>query len=227
MTSETDTERRRLDTLALYRVLDTASERVFDDLTELAATICEAPISLVSLVDESRQWFKSRHGVDVAETPRSEAFCAHAILEDDIMVVEDAAGDGRFLTNPLVTGDMHIRFYAGAPLKVASGDRVGTLCVIDRKPRTLSAVQRRALSVLRDAVVAQLELRRAALDLRALQQIVPMCAWCRSVRRVGQSGEVWQPLHEYVAGNEPVTHGICPACAAAVSAAGAPGQGLP
>ncbi|MDA1302620.1 MAG: GAF domain-containing protein [Proteobacteria bacterium] len=113
-----DAERERLRVLELYEVMDSASEEVFDNLTRLAATICEAPISLISLVDDRRQWFKSRVGLDATETPRDQAFCAHAIEDDSLMVVEDATLDRRFADNPLVRGDPNIRFYAGMPLGV-------------------------------------------------------------------------------------------------------------
>ncbi len=214
-----ENEIHRLNALHLYRILDTTSEKAFDDLTQLASTICETPISLVSLVDEKRQWFKSHKGVTATETPRDQAFCAHAIEYGEIMVVEDAQQDTRFINNPLVTGDPHIRFYAGAPLQVANGVRLGTLCVIDRVPRTLSNTQIVALKTLRDAVVAQLELRRAVNDLKAIQDIIPMCAWCRSVRIDGlaKKGTVWQPLHKYVETLAPVTHTICPNCAAGLA----------
>jgi len=209
-------ERERLHSLGLHRILDTASEQAFDDLTRLAATICEVPISLVSLVDDSRQWFKSHHGLGASETPREQAFCAYAILEPELFIVEDATLDERFADNPLVQGDPNIRFYAGAPLEVADGIRLGTLCVIDRQPRQLTPLQAEALEVLRDAVVTQLELRLAKHDLRSLD-LLPVCAWCRDVRIESPSGNTWKPLHQYVAEAVPVTHGICPSCVEAVS----------
>ncbi|MES2606524.1 MAG: GAF domain-containing protein [Pseudomonadota bacterium] len=206
-------EMHRLSELRLYKILDTANEKVFDDLTALASLICEAPISLISLVDDKRQWFKSRHGIAATETPRDQAFCAHAIEGDGVMVVEDACEDERFVDNPLVTDYPNIRFYAGAPLRVNSGAAIGTLCVIDRKPRTLTPTQLQALEVLRNAVVSQLELRRASDDLRELQSVLPMCGWCRKVRTDDKDGKaVWQPLHDYVASLTPITHGICTSC---------------
>jgi GAF domain-containing protein len=205
-------EAARLGTLRLYQVLDSGSEKAFDDLTRLAAAICDAPIGLVTLVDETRQWFKSRVGLAVCETPRDAAFCAHAILRDEVLVVEDASTDARFRDNPLVTSDPFIRFYAGAPLKMADGNSLGTLCVIDREPRKLSARQLDALSILREAVVAQLELRRALADFQRVEQLLPMCAWCRSIR--GEDGS-WTPLHDYVMNAVSVTHSMCPGCAAA------------
>lgn len=216
MTGKAEHDAKRVKTLQLYRILDTAAEKAFDDLTQLAAAICDAPIGLVSLVDDRRQWFKSRTGIEVGETPLEHAFCAHAIQRDDIMIVPDAAQDPRFAHNPLVTGAPGIRFYAGAPLKMATDVTIGTLCVIDSKPRELTDAQIRALGVLRDAVVGQLELRRAAADLEALEGLVSMCAWCRSVRTETDGGVTWQPLHEYVAARARVTHGICPACNSAL-----------
>lgn len=204
-------ERERLRALALYRVLDTAPERTLDDLTALAATVCGTPISLIALVDRDRQWFKSRVGVDASETPRDVAFCAHALTEGDgLFIVEDASRDERFADNPYVTDEPRIRFYAGAPLIVRGEHALGTLCVIDRVPRVLDEEQRQALRVLGRAVVAQLELQRARQELKDLQSLLPMCAWCRAVRRDDDS---WQPLHEYVMNAVPVTHGICPECA--------------
>lgn len=203
------TEAKRLRTLDLYRIMDTASEETLDDLVGLAAAICETPISLISLIDKDRQWFKSRIGLDATETPREFAFCAHAILKDEILVVKDATLDDRFSSNPLVTENPSIRFYAGAPLVVSGGDALGTLCVIDRVPRTLSPHQMESLKILRRAVVTQLELRRAQDDIRSLSRLLPMCAWCHAIR--AEDGH-WHALHEYVEGSEPVTHSICPAC---------------
>lgn len=125
----------RLDALRALRLLDTPVEETFDRITRLAARTFDVPIALVSLVDRDRQWFKSRHGLEVAETPRDVSFCGHAILADDIFVIADARRDERFADNPLVTGEPHVRFYAGCPLRAPSGERIGTLCLIDRNPR--------------------------------------------------------------------------------------------
>lgn len=207
-------EAQRLRSLHLLKVLDTQAEEGFDQLARLAGAICGTPISLISLVDEDRQWFKSAVGLNAAETPRDIAFCAHAILEDTVMVVNDATNDPRFRDNPLVTSDPSIRFYAGAPLVVEDGQAVGTLCVIDTKPRQLTDAQLEALKVLRQAVVAQLRLRRALADLELLQHLIPMCAWCRNVR--GDDG-TWRSLHDYVTHTRQVTHGLCPACEKAMA----------
>ena len=154
-------EAQRLETLRAYNVLDTPPESDFDDLTLLAAQICQVPIAVITLVDESRQWFKSIIGLDATETPREFAFCAHAILySDEMLEVPDAQLDPRFADNPLVTSDPYIRFYAGAPLVAPDGVALGTLCVIDRVPRVLSGDQQTALRALSHTVIAQLELRR-------------------------------------------------------------------
>jgi len=158
-------EAKRLKVLWQYEVLDTVPEEVFDDLTELAAKICEAPIALISLVDEDRQWFKSKVGLTVSETSRNHSFCAYAITQPDLFIVPDATKDPRFARNPLVTAEPNIRFYAGAPLITPDGHALGTLCVIDKVPRTLRPEQKQALRILARHVVSQLELRRRSREL--------------------------------------------------------------
>jgi PAS domain S-box-containing protein len=156
-----ENEATRLEALCQLQILDTAPEAGFDDLTHLAAHICGAPTALVSLIDANRQWFKSKVGLEASETPRSVAFCAHAILQPDILIIPDALADERFATNPLVTNPPHIRFYAGVPLITAEGLALGTLCVIDYVPRKLEPQQVEALRALGRQVVAQFELRRS------------------------------------------------------------------
>ncbi|HTJ86552.1 MAG TPA: sigma 54-interacting transcriptional regulator [Terriglobales bacterium] len=150
-------------------ILDTAPERSFDQLAELAASICGTPVAVVSLIDSDRQWFKSKLGLSVTETSRDIAFCAHAIVQGDLFVVPDAAADQRFAGNPLVTSDPHIRFYAGAPLITAEGHALGTLCVLDHVPRQLTDQQREALRVLSSQAVAQIELRKTKAELRTAE----------------------------------------------------------
>jgi anti-sigma regulatory factor (Ser/Thr protein kinase) len=158
-------EPARLDALRRYRILDTDPERAFDDLTLLASQICGTPIALITLIDESRQWIKSRVGITVIETARSVAFCAHTIDQRDIFVVPDAREDVRFQENPFVRNPPHIRFYAGAPLVTPEGHALGALCVLDTVARTLSEAQTWALDALRRQAQAQLELRRNLADL--------------------------------------------------------------
>ena len=153
-------EEGRIAALEKYAILDTDPEQPFDDLTLLASFVCKTPTALISLVDEDRQWFKSRVGMDASETSRDIAFCSTAILQADVLVVPDALLDERFRDNPLVASDPHIRFYAGAPLINEDGYALGTLCVVDRTPRELAPEQREALKALSRLVLAQLEFRR-------------------------------------------------------------------
>lgn len=159
-------EKQRLESLRSYHILDTLAEQAYDDLVLIASTICQTPIALLSLVDEHRQFIKANVGLPVKETSRDVAFCAHAILDTKPMIVEDAHKDARFVHNPLVTGDPHIRFYAGVPLVNGEGHALGTICAIDRVPRELTDQQRRALEALSRQVLAQLELRRAVDELK-------------------------------------------------------------
>lgn len=160
-------ESRRLEALLSLSLLDTPPDARFDAITTAAAGLLGMPIALISLVDASRQWFKSRHGLAVSETPREVSFCGHAILSDQTLIVEDAFEDPRFADNPLVIGQPHIRFYAGRPLVAPDGSRVGTLCVIDREPRKLATQERVALAVL--GAWAEAEIARAATQQRCLQ----------------------------------------------------------
>lgn len=160
-------ERTRLETLRSLKLLDTSPSERFDRLTRIARRMFGVPISLVSLVDDNRQWFKSRQGLDATETPRDISFCGHAILDDDIFIVPDATKDNRFVDNPLVTDNPNIRFYAGVPLRVSNGSKIGTLCIIDEKPREFSEED---LELLRDlAEMVQQEI--AAVQLSNMDEL--------------------------------------------------------
>jgi GAF domain-containing protein len=156
----TKNEAARLAALHNYAILDTEPEQALDDLVLLASFICKTPIAMISLVDEDRQWFKSKVGVSISETPREIAFCATAIQQPDVFVVPDTLNDERFRNNPLVVSEPNVRFYAGAPLIDEDGNALGTICVIDRIPREFGPDQQAALKALSRLVLAQLEFRR-------------------------------------------------------------------
>jgi GAF domain-containing protein len=156
----TKNEAARVEALHKYAILDTEPEQAFDDFVQLASFICKTPIAAISLVDESRQWFKAKVGLAGSETPREIAFCATAIHQPDVFVVRDALQDERFRNNPLVVSEPNVRFYAGAPLIDEDGHALGTLCVIDRVPRELAPEQQAALRALSRLVLGQMEFRR-------------------------------------------------------------------
>jgi len=159
-------ESKRLEILKEYSILDTLPEKEYDDITLLASQICNTPISLISLIDNKRQWFKSHHGLDATETPKEVAFCAHAINDKEhVFIVNDSRVDDRFHDNPLVTDDPFVIFYAGMPLVTSEGYALGTLCVIDHEPRSLDDSQIRALQALSSQVGRLLELRKKTKEL--------------------------------------------------------------
>jgi GAF domain-containing protein len=161
VSSPTWHEDDRLKALRCYGILDTPPEADFDDIVRLAARVCQTPVALITLVDDRRQWFKAEIGLGVHETPLVTSICAKAILQPELLVVPDTTKDPRFKGNPLVQGEPHLRFYAGAPLQTPAGLPLGMLCVLDTKPRDLDEEQRLTLTTLARQVMAQLELRRA------------------------------------------------------------------
>jgi len=213
-----DNETQRLAALREYQILDTTAEQTYDDITALAAYLCNVPIAVISLVDESRQWFKSKLGLNEPETPRDVAFCAHAILQSEPLIVRDALKDSRFADSALVTRAPYIRFYAGFPLASPEGFALGTLCAIDRKPRQLSAEQKQAMQSLSRQVMALLELRRVSTRLaealenvKTLHGLLPICAWCKRIR---DDQGYWSQVEAYIREHTGAdfTHGICPEC---------------
>jgi PAS domain-containing protein len=164
--NENIAETARLQELQRYKVLDTAPELAFDRITKLAARLFEVPVALITFIDRDRQWFKSCHGMEAGQTERETSFCAHTIEDSEVMVVPDARLDPRFAQNPYVTGEPHLRFYAGAPLRTSQGMALGSLCINDTHPREFSDQQRATLADLAAMVVDELELRLAAQTLK-------------------------------------------------------------
>jgi GAF domain-containing protein len=212
-------EEARLQTLRDYNILDTGEEKVFDDVTFIASTVCETPVSIIALIDKDRQWFKSAHGVPHRATPRELAFCNYTILQKKPLVVPDLREDARHSSNPLVTNAPHVRFYAGAPLITPGGFVLGTVCVVDIKPRELNADQVKALEYQARQVMTQLELRRVSksleaetVHLRKLEGLLPVCSHCHGLR---EDTDYWTKVDAYTTDNPAAVarQGCCKACA--------------
>jgi len=211
-------EASRLEALRHYQILDSDPEHSYDEITRIASFITGAPIAIVSLIDSERQWFKSKIGLSVNETPRDQAFCAYTIHQTGILEVEDATKDQRFSDNPLVLGSPDIRFYAGASLVDPQGYTLGSLCVIDRHPRKLSAEQRACLTGLASLVMKNMELRKvsaelaaAAANIKTLSGLLPICCACKQIRN---DDGFWQQVEAYIGSHSDArfTHSYCPQC---------------
>lgn len=213
-------EYERILALKKYEILDTPPEGAYDNITALVAKLLKVPICIVSLVDEDRIWFKSHHGLDSQEIERSPGLCSSVIMQDDLYLVEDALLDPRTLTNSLVTSDFGLRFYAGYPLKTSSNHNLGSFCVVDKNPRTLTEEESQLLKTFADIIINQLELRLSARELVAslakakqeaykiekLEQIITVCAWSKQIfyKKEWVSMEVF--LQEHL--GLQVSHGI-------------------
>ncbi len=213
-----ENETARLAALRHYRILDTAPEDAYNAIVSLAAYLTGVPIAAISLIDVDRQWFKAKIGLSEYSTPREHAFCAHTILQTEVMEVEDASKDPRFATNPLVTGKPNIQFYAGAPLVTHSGEALGSICIMDQHPRKLSVEQRDALKKLAGMVMRILEYRHVcaelaevATNLKTLKGLLPICSWCKKVR---EDEGYWQEVESYIKTHTELdlTQSICPEC---------------
>lgn len=196
MELQNEAEQQRVAKLKEYNILDTNADLKLDEITKLAALICDAPIALISLVDSDRQWFKSRVGLEVCQTPREISFCTHAIAQDELFIVEDAHLDQRFQQNILVRGEPFVRFYAGQSLKTPCGYNIGTLCVIDHVPRTLNEKQKLMLQVLSAQIVNYLELYKAKAELQWMQTSIVKKETISSVMNLssGIAHEINNPL---------------------------------
>ena len=212
-------DEERLSVLENYRLLDTPAEEIYDDIVALAAGIAGVPVALISLVDRDRQWFKARHGIDVAETERRISFCAWSVSDKQSLIVDDAHADARFAGNPLTDGPEGFRFYTGIPLLAAEGHVLGILCVLGHEPKKISPEQVAQLERLARLTMAHFESRRVADELaaalervRTLAELVPLCAYCRRIR---DDDAFWHTLEQYLESEvgTQVTHGICPDCA--------------
>jgi len=219
-----ENEDKRLEILEQYQIMDSLAEAAYDEIVAVASEIFDTPMALITFVDDDRQWFKAQTGMTMQETAREHAFCAHTILDDGILVVEDARKDPRFATNPYVLGDPNIRFYAGAPIKVKNTVNLGSVCVLDSKPRQITTKQEKLLKLLSSQVSHLLELRRMTADLRQeqeqntqLRQLLPICAWCKQIRTADGS---WTELEQYVRqhADQELTHSICPSCSSRLNA---------
>ncbi len=212
---------RRLTTLHRYQILDSVSDRTFDDIVKLAAHIFEAPIAAILQVDDGRHQLKSSVGVRGAElfSMNTQTFCQETMHEHEVLVIEDVAMDERFVQNPLVTSGPQVRFYAGAPLAKPDGLGLGSLCVMDTRPRRVDRREKEMLQSLARMVMTTMELNRVSdalasevVKVKNLAGLLPICSGCKNIRN---DGGYWQRVESFVQENSSAefTHGMCPKCA--------------
>lgn len=211
-------EQKRLEALHLYEALDTEPEAAFDDIALIAAETIGVPTALVSLIDERRQWFKAKIGFAADEVPREETFCTYTILGSDAVVIEDATRDPRFTANPHVLCEGGVRFYVGVPIVNGEGHALGSLCVVDQRPRTITKNQVAVLTALARTAMRLFEERRMAKQLaealtevKTIQGLLPMCCSCKSIRN---DQGYWAKVEEYLTEqtDAQLSHGVCPGC---------------
>ncbi|MEM7079767.1 MAG: GAF domain-containing protein, partial [Pseudomonadota bacterium] len=206
-------ELERVRTLRSYRVLDTTTEREFDEQASLAREMCKTPMACVTFVDDTRLWFKACVGTDMAAVPREDTFCESIVVGQEALMVEDLRRHPRFSNHPWVTAEPWLRFYAGAPIMVNNGACVGTVCVMSCEPHTLAPAQMTGLRTIADNVGRLIELRRASALVDRIDGLLARCAWCGDVNvRAGSGTDLWLSADEYFGGYDAVTHGICPKC---------------
>lgn len=214
-----ENEKKRLEALRSYNLLDTPPESTFDDFTKIASYLFNTPIAMITLIDEHRQWFKSKIGTEVIESPREHSFCTYTIMDKEVMLIKDLADDTRFRNNPFVLSEPTVRFYAGTPLIDVEGYALGSLCIIDMQPRSLDETEKEVLAALGRRVTSQIEFRRvskqlagALNDLKRAAHLIPICSHCKGVRN---DEGFWETIEEYLSSENQMqlTHGICPKCA--------------
>ena len=215
--SLTELDLRRNEVLRACGVLEGAPKPFFEELVELAAHVCGTPIGLLTLVVGDRLRFHACHGIEAEGTAREGSLCGTTLIHDGPLVLEDASRDPRFATDPLVEGPPHVRCYAGAPLELPDGMRLGSLCVVDQRPHEIDPRAIERLGVLAQAAVTQLELDRMRRTIELRTEPLCVCAWCRNVavKDGAPEGVQWMPMETFLERDQVITHGICPSCARA------------
>ncbi|MEM7001307.1 MAG: GAF domain-containing protein [Pseudomonadota bacterium] len=214
LTTASLSESARLHTLHAFDRELLHQDQHLHQITTMAAQVCDTSIAFISLIDAEQQHMLAPVGLEAMVVEREYALCARAILSDDTMVVEDASLDPRYADNPLVTGETHVRFYAGAPLVMPNGYRIGTLCVVSVLPHQVSEQSLFQLGVLRDAVVTRLEFQRHQHNPELVKPMTTFCAWCQQVHTAEDGTDNWVPLDEYLRQQTRITHVMCPSCLA-------------